>query len=448
MICIFTLLASVLFMRSRHAKADYSTHPRFARLHRIARLFGPGLVTGAADDDPSGILTYSQSGAQFGLGQLWTALVMLPFLIAVQEMSARIALVTGQGIAATLRKHYSRHVLYGIVFLLIAANTINLGADLGAMADSAHLLLPIPNAFFILLFATIAIVLEVFVQYRTYAPMLKLLTLSLFAYMLTGLIATRDWTPVIKASFLPHIQFDYQFLMIIVGVFGTTISPYCFFWQASQELEERRAGNGGSGGARRLLADMQRDTSIGMFASEVATWFIIETTAVVLYVNGVRDITTSAQAARALDPLVESFPHAGKISEILFAAGVIGTGALAVPIFAAVSSYALCELLEWNEGLDLTPKQAPGFYWIMLAGTSVGVLQNYLGFNPIKLLIYSAVINGIVSVPIIFMLIIIANNSKIMGKYANRMLSNVISIATLAVMTISAGLMMYSFFAK
>jgi Mn2+/Fe2+ NRAMP family transporter len=278
--------------------------------------------------------------------------------------------------------------------------------------------------------------------------MLKLLTLSLFAYVLTGLIATRDWTSVIKASFLPHIQFDYQFLMIIVGIFGTTISPYCFFWQASQELEETRAGNSGSGGVRGLLTDMQRDTSIGMFASEVATWFIIETTAVVLYARGIRDITTSAQAARALEPLVESFPHAGKISEILFAAGVIGTGALAVPIFAATSAYALCELLEWNEGLDLMPRQAPGFYWIMLAGTFIGVLQNYLGFNPIKLLIYSAVINGLVSVPIIFMLIMIANSGKIMGQYVNGTLSNVVSISTLAAMTISAGLMMYTFFLR
>jgi len=414
-------------------------------LRRVARFFGPGLITGAADDDPSGILTYSQSGAQFGLGQLWTAVIMLPFLIAVQEMSARIALVTNQGIAATLRKHYAKPVLYGMVFLLIAANTINLGADLGAMADSARLLLPVPNWVYILFFAAIAIVLEVFVSYRRYSPLLKILTLSLLAYVFTGLIATRNWMEVIKASFHPHVQFDYQFLMIIVGVFGTTISPYCFFWQASEELEEKRAGNFGREVTRKLLAAARRDTGIGMLASEVATWFIIETTAVVLYANGIRNITTSAQAARALEPLVKGFSHAGRISEILFAAGVIGTGALAVPIFAATSSYALCDLLEWKEGLDLTPRQAPAFYWVMLAGTAAGVLQNYLGFNAIKLLIYSAVINGVVAVPIIFMLIVIANNKKIMGEFVSRALSNVVSIATLIVMSVSAGLMMYAF---
>lgn len=417
----------------------------FAVVRRAARLFGPGLITGAADDDPSGILTYSQSGAQFGLSQLWTAVVMLPFLIAVQEMSARIALVTNQGIAATLRTHYSKSVLYGIVFLLIAANTINLGADLGAMADSAHLLEPLPNWIYILIFATIAIVLEVFVSYKRYAPLLKILTLSLFAYVLTGLIATRQWAPVIKASFLPHIQFDYQFLMIIVGVFGTTISPYCFFWQASQELEEKRAGTSKKGVTRQAMKAMRRDTGLGMLASEVATWFMIETTAVVLFANGIRNIRTSAEAAQALEPLVHGFAHAGRISEILFTAGVIGTGALAVPIFAATSSYALCDLLEWKEGLYLTLSQAPGFYWLMLGGTAVGVLQNYMGFNPIKLLIYTAVINGVVAVPIIFMLILIANNKKIMGDYASRALSNAVSIATLVVMSASAGLMMYEF---
>src|SRR5581483_1526144 len=421
-------------MRRSHTSPGGPKRSSLARLGRLARLFGPGLVTGAADDDPSGILTYSQSGAQFGTGQLWTAVVMLPFLIAVQEMSARIALVTHQGIATTLRKHYSKPVLYVIVLLLLAANTINLGADLGAMADSAHLLLPVPNAIYVLVFATTAIVLEVFISYRRYAPLLKVLALSLFAYVLTGLIATHDWGTVIRASFLPHIQFDYQFLMIFVGVFGTTISPYCFFWQASEELEERRAGNLGRGGLQALLSTMQRDTSIGMFASEIATWFIIETTAVVLYAHGIRDISTSAQAAQALEPLVASFHYAGVVSKVLFASGVIGTGALAIPIFAATSSYALCELLEWKEGLDLKPRQAPGFYWIMLGGTAVGVLENYVRVNPIKMLIYTAVINGIVAVPVILMLILIANNKRIMGDRASGVWSNIGSLATLLVM--------------
>lgn len=370
---------------------------------------------------------------------------MLPFLIAVQEMSARIAVVTDQGLAATLRMHYAKWVLYGVVSLVVVANTINLGADLGAMADSAHLLAPIPNSIWILLFAAIAVVLQVFVAYKDYAPMLKLLTLSLGAYVLTGLIATHAWKAVLRATFVPHVQFDYQFLMIIVGVFGTTISPYCFFWQASQELEEKRATKMEKGATNSFLKKVRWDTVAGMGASEVATWFIMETTAVVLYANGVKDITTSAQAASALEPLVHSFPHAGKLSEILFAAGIIGTGALAVPIFAASSSYAICELLDWSEGLDLKPRQAPGFYWLMLAGTAVGVFQNYLGLNPIKMLIYSAVINGVAAVPTIFMLIMMANNKKIMGSHVNGMLSNVVSWITLAVMAGSASLMLYTF---
>lgn len=416
-----------------------------SKLRKFIRALGPGLVTGAADDDPSGILTYSQSGAQFGLSQLWTAIVMLPFLIAIQEMCARIALATDQGISSVIRRHYSRAVLYGIVSLLLIANTINLGADLGAMADSARLLLPLPYYFYILVFGLIAILLEVFISYKRYAPMLKLLTVSLLAYVLTGLIATRDWATVLKASFLPHVQFDFQFMMIIVGVFGTTISPYCFFWQASQELEEKRANSSGRGISGSLLADARRDTTIGMIFSEIATWFIIETTAVVLYANGVRNISTSAQAASALEPLVRNFAHAGKISEILFALGVIGTGALAVPIFAASSSYAVCELFGWAESLALKPGQARGFYWTMLAGTIIGVLLNYCGFNPIKLLIYAAVINGVAAVPIIFILIRISNNKKIMGAYTSGKLSNIFGGATFAVMALAAGLMLYTF---
>jgi len=421
---------------------------RKSKLRKFIALLGPGLVTGAADDDPSGILTYSQSGAQFGLNQLWTAFFMLPLLISVQEISARIALVTDQGIASVIRRNYSKPVLYTIVGLLLVANTINLGADLGAMADCARLLVNLPYYLFVFAFDLIAILMEVIVPYKTYAPILKLLTVSLLAYFLTGLIATRDWATVFRATFVPHVRFDFQFLMIIVGVLGTTISPYCFFWQASQELEEKRAHRDAPGITGSLLEDARTDTAFGMIFSEVATWFMIETTAVVLYPNGVRDIETSSQAASALEPLVKSFAHAGKISEILFVLGVIGTGALAVPIFAASSSYAVCELFGWEESLALRPSQAPGFYWTMLAGTVVGVLLNYVGINPIKALIYSAVINGLIAVPIIFMLIRIANNKKIMGQYTSGTLSNLFSIATFTFMALAAVLMLYTFIAK
>ena len=417
---------------------------RVPRLRRLLHILGPGLVTGAADDDPSGILTYSQSGAQFGLTQLWTAIAMLPLMISVQEISARIALVTDQGIAAVIRRNYSRWVLYAIVGLLLIANTINLGADLGAMADSARLIVPLPYYFLISLFGTTVILLELLVPYRRYAPMLKLLTISLFAYFFTGLIATRDWISVLKATFVPHLRFDFQFLMIIVGVLGTTISPYCFFWEASQEVEEKREHHKSHVMSAAMLKNARVDTVFGMLFSEVAAWFIIETAAVVLYPNGVRNIQTSAQAASALAPLVRTFAHAGKISQSVFALGIVGTGALAVPIFAASSSYAVSELFGWRESLALKPRQAPGFYWVILAGTAIGVIFNYAGLDPIKALIYSAVINGVIAVPIIFMLIRISNNKKIMGKYTSGVLSRIFSGATFVLMGLAALLMLYT----
>ena len=414
------------------------------RLRRLLHILGPGLVTGAADDDPSGILTYSQSGAQFGLTQLWTVLAMLPLMISVQEISARIALVTNQGIAAVIRRNYSRWVLYAIVTLLLIANTINLGADLGAMADSARLIVPLPYYFLISAFGVILISLELLVPYRRYAPMLKVLTISLFAYFITGLIATHDWMSVLKATFVPHIRFDFQFLMIIVGVLGTTISPYCFFWEASQEVEEKREHHQSHVMSGAMLKNARVDTVFGMLFSEVAAWFIIETAAVVLYPNGVRNIQTSAQAASALAPLVSTFAHAGTISKVLFVLGVIGTGSLAVPIFAASSSYAVCELFGWRESLALKPGQAPGFYWVIFAGTAIGVIFNYAGLDPIKALIYSAVINGVIAVPIIFMLIRISNNKQIMGKYTSGTLSRIVSGATFALMALAALLMLYT----
>ena len=419
-----------------------------SKLRKFIAMLGPGLVTGAADDDPSGILTYSQSGAQFGLSQLWTAIFMLPLMISVQEISARIAVVTDQGLASVIRQNYSRKVLYGIVGLLLIANTINLGADLGAMADSARLILKLPTFVYIFGFGIASILLEVLVPYKRYAPILKVLTASLFAYILTGLIATHDWPMVLKATFAPHVQFDFQFVMIIVGVVGTTISPYCFFWQASQELEEKRAKKYGKGATEKVLADARTDTFVGMIFSEVTTWFILETTAVVFYAGGIRDINSSAQAAGALEPLVKSFPHAGKISELLFAVGVIGTGALAVPIFAATSAYAVAELFGWKESLALKPQKARGFYWIMILGTVIGIFLNYLGINPIKALIYAAVINGVIAVPIIYMLIRISNNKQIMGEYTSGALSNTFSIATFVFMALATVLMFYSFFAK
>jgi Mn2+/Fe2+ NRAMP family transporter len=416
-------------------------------LGRFASKLGPGLVTGAADDDPSGIFTYSQSGAQFGLGQLWTVLFMLPLLVAVQEMCTRIAIVTDKGLATVIRENYSRAWLYGIVGLLLLTNTINLGADLGAMAESSRLLIKLSYIPFVLIFGLIGLALEILVPYRRYAPYLKILTVSLFAYFLTGCIATRGWREVIKATFIPNIHLDFQFLMIIVGVLGTTISPYMFFWQAAQQREENAAtGKRGMAFAKGVIRDMRIDTFVGMMFSEVATWFIMLTTAEVLYPHGIRDIHTAGQAAAALEPFVHRFPHSGFISELLFCLGIIGTGLLAVPIFAASSAYAFCDCFGKKESLALRFSQARAFYGVITAGTIAGVLLNYLKIDPIKALIYAAVLNGVVALPMIYLLIRISARKDIMGEYVSGAASKLFTWTTLLCMTMAAVLAIYIFF--
>ena len=401
-----------------------------SRIRRFFSLLGPGLITGAADDDPSGIVTYSQAGAQFGFGQLWTALFMLPILFAVQEMAGRIGLVTNRGIAANLKAHYPRAILYALVVLLLVANTINIGADIGAMSASAQLLWNVPFTAYAIAFFAIILLLEIFVSYRRYARILKWLTVSLFAYVITGIMVTRSWREVLLATFLPHVSLNLGFLFIIVGVLGTTISPYMVFWQAGEEVENNERAHYAP---RRVHAstssvgDMRFDTFVGMLFSEIVTWFIIVTTAVVLYSHSVTNISTAAQAAQAIEPLVHGFPHAGKIAEVLFAAGIIGTGLLAIPIFAASSSYPVSEILSWREGLSYKFKQAHGFYGIITVGMAVGLLLNFTGVDPIRALVYTAVINGFVSVPIIFMLIKMSGNQSIMGEHTSGTWSKVFS---------------------
>lgn len=335
-------------------------HP-LPSVRRWLRIVGPGLVTGAADDDPSGIGTYSQAGAAFGVAQLWLALYMLPLLIAVQEMCARIGLVTGQGIAAVVRKHYSRRVLATTVGLVFIANTLNVGADLGAMAATIQLLLPGAPFFALLIAISLCVLaLEVFVPYRRYAVVLKALALSLLAYVATGLIVGPRGGVLVRATIVPSIQLTPTFLMLVVGVLGTTISPYLFFWQASEEVEEAdhhhvQASSVGPARHRRALLGelhlLRVDTTLGMIASEIATWFIIFTTGSVLYTHGVTQITTADQAAAALEPLVHSFPHAGLLAKALFATGILGVGLLGVPVLAGSAAYAVAEAFHWQEGL-------------------------------------------------------------------------------------------------
>ncbi len=423
---------------------------------RWLRILGPGLITGAADDDPSGIGTYSQAGAAFGTGQLWLALYMLPLLIAVQEMCARIGLVTGKGLATVVRAQYSRWVLFIAVGLVLVANTLNIGADLGAMAATVQLLAP--GAPFLALLLTISLgilALEIFVPYQRYAVVLKVLALSLLAYVATGLIVGPQGVALLQATVLPNIQLTPAFLALVVGVLGTTISPYLFFWQASEEVEEVELRHRQPRGEDRvrlrqsLLAQIRLlriDTALGMFSSEVATWFIIFTTGSVLHTHGITNITTADQAAAALEPLVHSFPNAGLLAKLLFATGILGVGLLGVPVLAGSAAYAVSEAFHWREGLSKTFRQAPGFYVVIGAATLVGVLLNLLGINPIAALVYSAVINGVVAVPLLVLILLVANNRAIMGAHTNGWLSNAMGILTTVAMAAAAGALAVLFF--
>jgi NRAMP (natural resistance-associated macrophage protein)-like metal ion transporter len=399
----------------------------FKAVKKFLRILGPGIITGAADDDPSGIATYSQTGVQFGYGQLWTALFMLPFLAGVQEACSRIGVVTGKGIAAVVREHFSKPVLYIVVLLVLIANTINIGA----MAAAANLLLPLPFVVLALLFTVIILTLEIFLSYKAYARILKWLTLSLLSYPLVVFIVAEPWPTILRATFLPHIEFNFPFLFVITGVLGTTISPYMFFWQASEETEEEREAHLiGKDGRPRInwgfIRNMRIDNFTGMLSSEVVTWAIIVVSATVLHGNGVTNIGTAADAAKALLPLVHTFPNSGYIAQALFATGIIGLGLLAIPVLAGSASYAVSESLQWAEGLDQKLTKAWGFYGVIIIATVIGLLLNFIGINPIKALVYAAVINGVVAVPLIFIIALIARNKNIMGQYTSGWFSNLL----------------------
>ncbi len=422
--------------------------PHFLHTPRFLRILGPGLITGAADDDPSGIGTYSQAGAAYGPMLLWTILYMLPLMICVQEMCGRIGLVTRQGLAGVIRDHYSRKLLYGAVALLFIANTINVGADLGAMAAATNLLLPWAPIVPLLIFLSIGVLLlEIFVPYKIYAQVLKYLALSLLAYIVTGIIVGGDIRTLIVYTLLPHIEWTPAYLTLVVAVVGTTISPYLFFWQASEEVEEQEALNQAgedidpkrSKVALKLKTKrLQLDTVLGMVASEVTAWFIIETTAATLHVHNITDIQTAAQAAQALEPFVHSLPHAGFIARTIFALGIIGTGLLAVPVLAGSAAYGVAEALGWHEGLSKIVTQARGFYGVIAASTLVGLALNFVGINPITALVYAAIINAIVAVPLLWLILRVANNRAVLGDFVNGRISNVVGAITLIFMAVGA----------
>ncbi|WP_251439858.1 NRAMP family divalent metal transporter [Microbacterium sp. USTB-Y] len=415
------------------------------RVGRLLKILGPGLVTGAADDDPSGIATYSQAGAQFGFATLWTMLLTFPLMVAVQDACMRIGAVTGKGLAAVVRDQYPKRVLYPVVALLVSANTFNIGSDIGAMAASTQLLMPgIPIAAIAIAFVVLIIGLEVFISYKVYIRILKWLALALFAYVVTAFLITVPWNKALLVTVIPHVQLDRSFLYIVVGIFGTTISPYLFFWQTSNtvedEIAERREDVGGSVPriSKNYVRRLRIDTTIGMFFSNLIAWFIILVGAVVLNTAGVTNITTAADAAKALQPLVNSFPNSGYIAQLIFAIGVIGIGLMSIPVLAGSSAYAVAEAFRWHEGLSRRFTQARGFYAVIIAGTLIGLLLNFVGLDPLQALVLTAVINGIVAVPLIFLIIRLSSRHGLMGEHRSGPWSRVGLWTAFAVMAAAA----------
>jgi NRAMP (natural resistance-associated macrophage protein)-like metal ion transporter len=400
----------VLFHRRHHRRAH--SHWR-----GILTVLGPGLITGASDDDPSGIATYSQAGAQFGYSMTWLMLFTWPLMAAIQEISARIGRVTGKGIAANLREHYPVALLRPIVGLLLIANFINLGADLGAMGDALRLLIGGPRGFYVILFAAACTTLEIFSSYERYVKILKWMTLSLFAYVATALIVHVPWGEVAYDTIVPQMSWQKDYIVVIVAVLGTTISPYLFFWQSSEEAEDERVDPAARPlierpeEARGQIRRIEIDTYVGMGLSNLVAFFIIVTTAATLHANGVTDVQTSEQAAEALRPI------AGQFAFIIFSLGILGTGLLAVPVLAGSSAYALAEAMDWRAGLGRAPNEAKQFYATIVGGTLIGVSINFVHIDPIKALFWSAVINGVVAVPVMVIMMIMAMQPKVMGQF-------------------------------
>src|SRR5215212_303336 len=423
------------------------------KLKQLLKSLGPGVITGASDDDPSGIATFSQAGAKFGFGMLWLVLFQYPLMTVIQEMCARIGLVTAGGLAAVVKKKYSKKVVFPIAGLLFIANTINIGADIGAMSASVRLIFPqIPIILATISFATFIITAEILVPYKKYVKILKYLTLSLFAYVITAIIVGGNWNQIIVATIVPHIEFTPEFAMMFVAIFGTSISPYLFFWQASEEAEEdvakhkiKEISSSDKGNipniSQKEVKTMRSDIAVGIALSHFIMWTIILTTAGSLYANGITDIQTAEQAAKALEPLVKSFPNAGQISEVIFALGIIGTGLLAVPVLAGSAGYALADGFGWKEGLGKKFKDARAFYLVIAVSVLTGLFINFIGIDPVQALIYAAVINGVVAVPILIALIKIANDREILHNRTNGKLSNILGLITVLIMGVGVVIM-------
>jgi NRAMP (natural resistance-associated macrophage protein)-like metal ion transporter len=408
------------------------------KLKRYLKTLGPGLITGASDDDPSGIATYSQAGAGFGLGLLWMALFTFPLMAALQGMCARIGLVTSQGLTHTLKKNYPPVILYSMLIFSVPAIVLNIGADIAGMGAVTHLLLPaIPSFVFSLLFTVVLMLVIVAFPYQKIASVLKWLCLSILLYLIVPFLVHVNWKQVLLATLIPHIELNKNFIEMVVAILGTTISPYLFFWQATMEAEDLEHQQKKIIVDKRIMQNMTSDVNTGMFASNLVMLFILLTTGVVLFSAGITEINTVDQAAKALEPL------AGKFSYIFFALGVIGTGFLAIPVLTGSLSYMLAETFGWQEGLDKKFHEARAFYIVIILSLLIGLLINVMGISPMKALIFTAILYGVTSPVMIAVVLHIGNNKKIMGGFTNSRLSNGLGIVTLIVMTLSAVLLIY-----
>ncbi len=390
--------------------------PDVVKRRPVAAFFaelGPGLITGAADDDPSGISTYSVTGAAFGFTSLWTALFSYPLMVAVQLMCARLGMVTGRGLAGNIRLRFPKWVMWSSCFILLVANIFNIGADLAGMADSLELVTRIPSLLWTPFIAAGLVALIVFTSYRTVAAIFKWLTLVLFAYIITAFLAHPNWREVFHATLVPQIRLTREYCAVLVGIFGTTISPYLFFWQASQEVEEERAMGRRTIAQRRgatseEIARSRRDVATGMFVSNLVMYFIILTTAGTLHAHGIRNIETAKQAAEALRPL------AGNGAYVLFTLGIVGTGMLAIPVLAGSSAYAVAESMQWGASLDRPLRLAPKFYGVLAVAVALGMLLDYAGLNAVRMLFWSAVLNGLLAPPLIVLVVLLTGDATVM----------------------------------
>lgn len=409
---------------------------RAARLRHFFQELGPGLITGAADDDPSGISTYSVSGAAFGYAQLWTALFSFPLMAAVQLMCARLGMVTGEGLAGAVRRRYSRTVLSGACLLLVVANTINIGADLGGMAEATNMITGVSSYLWLPFFALLIVGLLVWTSYKHIAQIFKWLTLVLFAYVITAFLARPNWSDVLVSTFVPRLTFSASYIATVLGVFGTTISPYLFFWQAAQEVEEERKIGRLTVHSRRGATDQElrtarNDVITGMAFSNLAMYFIILATGATLYVSGHRDIETARQAAEALRPL------AGDTAYSLFTLGMVGTGMLGVPVLAGSAAYAISEAMHWRGSLADRPRRAPKFYGVLAVAVALGLVLNYLHINAVRMLFWAAVVNGILAPPLIVLLTLLSSDPTVMGVRTSPPLLRWLGWITALVMTVA-----------